>query len=91
VGRTQALIRKISGYFTSEADSPACEANSSLQQPANVNLGRSYTSVPICDFMVGTAARLSLPLLLIINIVKYILHPPAYEDGTDREFRNVGQ
>jgi hypothetical protein len=20
-----------------------------------------------------------------------ILHPPAYEDGTDREFRNVGQ
>ena len=34
--------------------------------------------------------RNNLQIIIIIIIIIIILHSPAYEDGTDSEFRNVG-
>jgi len=33
---------------------------------------------------------IQLPMKMDGRWMKYVFHPPAYEDGTDRGFRNVG-
>jgi hypothetical protein len=62
--------------------------------PSTTGCASIHPPLTATPLPIGSATSLYYPPTVYIYTATptlAILHPPAYEDGTDREFQNVGQ